>query len=124
GVGGTRGRRALRPAPVGRHRVRLPRHESDRFAARGLHRGGPPRDPRAKRRSRRGEGAPRELHRLTSRILAAIGLLDGIKRLFAGAKADAEGEVPVATPQGEDDRETSTNAQTAGAADEPWPGND
>jgi hypothetical protein len=57
-----------------------------------------------------------------------IGLLDGIKRVFTGAKADAEdvveGGVPVATPQGEDERETSTNAQTAGASDEPWPGND
>jgi hypothetical protein len=57
-----------------------------------------------------------------------IGLLDGIKRLLTGSKADAEnvveGEVPVATPQGEDERETSTNAQTAGANDEPWPEND
>jgi hypothetical protein len=55
-------------------------------------------------------------------------LLDGIKRLLAGAKADAEaldeGEVPAAMPKGEDERETSTNAQTAGASDEPWPGND
>jgi hypothetical protein len=51
-------------------------------------------------------------------------LLDGIKRLLAGAKADAEGEVPVATPQGEDERETSTDAQTSGASDEPWPGHD
>lgn len=55
-----------------------------------------------------------------------IGLLDGIKRLLGGAKADAEavaeGEVPVATPQGEDERETSTNAQMGGASDEPWPG--
>jgi hypothetical protein len=51
-------------------------------------------------------------------------LLDGIKRLLAGAKDDAEGEVAVATPQGDDDRETSTNAQTSAATDEPWPGND
>jgi hypothetical protein len=53
--------------------------------------------------------------------------LDGIKRLFTGAKDDAEAAVereePVAT-RGEDERETSTNAQTAGATDEPWPGND
>jgi hypothetical protein len=59
----------------------------------------------------------------------AIGLLDGIKSLLAGAKADAEavaeGEVPAATPPGDgDERETSTNAQMAGASDEPWPGND
>jgi hypothetical protein len=58
-----------------------------------------------------------------------IGLLDGIRRLLAGAKADAEavaeGEVPAATPQGGgDERETSTNAQMAGASDEPWSGND
>jgi len=57
-----------------------------------------------------------------------IGFLDGIKRLLTGAKADTEavveGEVPAATPQGEDERETSTNAQMAGASDEPWPGND
>jgi hypothetical protein len=58
-----------------------------------------------------------------------IGFLDGIKSLFTGAKADAEaiaeGEVPAATPPGgEDERETSTNAQMAGASDEPWPGND
>jgi hypothetical protein len=55
-------------------------------------------------------------------------LLDEMKRLFTGAKADAdavaEGEVPAATQQGEDERETSTNAQMAGASDEPWPGND
>jgi hypothetical protein len=56
-----------------------------------------------------------------------IRLLDEIKRLLTGAKADAdavaEGEVPAATQPGEE-RETSTNAQTAGASDEPWPGND
>jgi hypothetical protein len=55
-------------------------------------------------------------------------LLDRIKHLFTGAKADAEavaeGEGPVATPKGEDEREASTNAQVAGASDEPWPGND
>jgi hypothetical protein len=62
------------------------------------------------------------------RILARIGLLDGIKRLLAGAKtdveADAEGGTPVATAPGEDERETSTNAQMMGSSDEPWPGND
>jgi hypothetical protein len=68
----------------------------------------------------------------TSRAAAytlGIGFLDAIKSLLTGAKADAEsvaeGEVPAATPQGgEDERETSTNAQMAGASDEPWPGND
>ena len=57
-----------------------------------------------------------------------IGLLDGIKRLFAGAKADveadAEGGEPVATPPGGDERETSTNAQVMGSSDEPWSGTD
>jgi hypothetical protein len=51
-------------------------------------------------------------------------LLDGIKRLLSGAKSEAEGEVPVATPQGEDEHETSTNAQMSGASGEPWPDND
>ena len=55
-------------------------------------------------------------------------MLDRIKRLLTGAKADTEnvveGDVPVATPQGEDERETSTNAQMAGASDEPWSEND
>ena len=56
------------------------------------------------------------------------GLLDAIKRMLAGAKADAEAvaerEEPVARPQGDDERETSTNAQVSGASDEPWPGRD
>jgi hypothetical protein len=54
--------------------------------------------------------------------------LDGIKRLFARAKAgletDAEGGEPVATPPGEDEREASTNAQMMGSSDEPWSGKD
>jgi hypothetical protein len=54
--------------------------------------------------------------------------LDGIKRLLTGAKAEAEGGLergePVATPPGEDERETSTNAQTSAATGEPWPGNE
>jgi hypothetical protein len=62
--------------------------------------------------------------------------LEGIKQWVrrvvgsAEAEAEAEGEEPVATPSagansdGRDDveRETSTNAQVEGAADEPWPG--
>jgi hypothetical protein len=58
-----------------------------------------------------------------------------IKRLFRretlGVEAIAQGGRPVATPPpgaastgtGDPDRETSTNAQTEGAADEPWSGN-
>jgi hypothetical protein len=53
-----------------------------------------------------------------------IGLVDGIKRLFSGAKAEAEGEEPVAIPQGEDERETSTNEQVSGASGQPWPDRD
>lgn len=64
--------------------------------------------------------------RETPPILGRIALLDGIKRFFGGAKADAEaaaeGEEPVATAQGDDDRETSTNAQMSGASDEPRSG--
>ncbi len=60
--------------------------------------------------------------------------LEGIKRWFGrlggSVEAEAEGEEPVATPAAganadarEDaERETSTNAQVEGAADEPWPG--
>jgi hypothetical protein len=58
-----------------------------------------------------------------------------IKRLFRRAassvEAIADGEQAVATPppgaastwKGDADRETSTNAQTEGAANEPWSGN-
>jgi hypothetical protein len=58
--------------------------------------------------------------------------MDAIKRWFRRAEKSvedaADGEAPVATPppgaaSGDTDRETSTNAQTEGAADEPWPGN-
>jgi hypothetical protein len=58
----------------------------------------------------------------------AIGLLDAIRRLLTGAEKDAEtraeGGEPVATPPGEEGRETSTNAQMMGSSDEPWSGND
>jgi hypothetical protein len=58
----------------------------------------------------------------------AIRLLDEIKRLLTGAKNDAEtlaeGGEPVATPPGEEERETSTNAQMMGSSDEPWSGDD
>ena len=58
-----------------------------------------------------------------------------IRRWFRGAERSVEkvvdGEVAVATPPpgaasselGDTDRETSSNAQTEGAADQPWPGN-
>jgi hypothetical protein len=59
--------------------------------------------------------------------------LDRIKGWFRRTADSAEkaAEGPVATPPagatdegGSDvERETSTNAQTEGAADEPWPGN-
>jgi hypothetical protein len=44
------------------------------------------------------------------------------------ADEDVEGGRPGATPPAgashDPERETSTNAQAAGASDEPWPGND
>jgi hypothetical protein len=60
-----------------------------------------------------------------------MGVLDTIKQWFrrAGDEAEtvADGGEPDATPPndsfGEPERETSTNAQTQGASDEPWPGN-
>jgi hypothetical protein len=45
-------------------------------------------------------------------------LLEKIKSWLRGA------ETPVATPPGDPDRETSTNAQVEGAVGEPYPGND
>ena len=60
--------------------------------------------------------------------------LEGIKqwfrRLGGSVEGEAEGEEPVATPaagadtyaRDDAERETSTNAQVEGAADEPWPG--
>jgi hypothetical protein len=61
--------------------------------------------------------------------------LDRIKGWFRraarSAEDEAEGGSPAATPPpgagsaglGDVERETSTNAQVEGAADEPWPGN-
>jgi hypothetical protein len=59
--------------------------------------------------------------------------LNRIKRWFRQAvgtvEDEAEGASPAATPPpgsggtGDSERETSTNAQMEGAADEPWPGN-
>lgn len=54
-----------------------------------------------------------------------------LRRELTRAEAVAEGGRPVATPpegspamgMGRRERETSTNAQMAGAADEPWSGN-
>ena len=49
------------------------------------------------------------------------------RRATKSVEAVAEGEEPVATPartgtDADPDRETSTNAQVEGAADEPWSG--
>jgi hypothetical protein len=59
-----------------------------------------------------------------------MSLSETIKRLFrrevSAVEEVAEGGEPVATPPpgaiGDSDRETSTNAQTQGAADQPWSG--
>jgi hypothetical protein len=64
--------------------------------------------------------------------LVVAGTIEKIKQWFhrSGviAEEDADGGLPVATPAeglfGDSERETSTNAQTAAASDEPWPGND
>jgi hypothetical protein len=60
------------------------------------------------------------------------GALETIRKWFRQMRAEAEGEAkgaePVATPPpgglGVDERETSTNAQTEAARDQPWPGSD
>ena len=49
-----------------------------------------------------------------------MSILDTLKRLFGSAEDVVEGETPVATPPGGEDRETSTNAQVQGAVGEPW----
>jgi hypothetical protein len=55
-------------------------------------------------------------------------MLDAIRRWFRReeqvVKEEAAGSLPVATGLSGNERETSTNAQVAGAADEPYPGND
>jgi len=64
-------------------------------------------------------------------LASHVSRFDNIKRLFrwetSRLQAIAEGGRPVATPPlgaaGDRDRETSTNAQMEGAADEPWGGN-
>ena len=68
---------------------------------------------------------------LGCRVPGMAGMIDKVKRWFSRSesivKEEAEGGEPVATPPaglGEDERETSTNAQTAGASDEPRSGND
>jgi hypothetical protein len=56
------------------------------------------------------------------------GILENLKAWFGRRAEDvrdaAEGGTAIATPAADFDRETSTNAQVAGAADEPYPGND
>ena len=59
-------------------------------------------------------------------------LIETIKGWFRRSEdvveRELEGGEPVATPPdrptGDVERETSTNAQTSAAADEPWPGNE
>jgi hypothetical protein len=55
-------------------------------------------------------------------------MLDAIRRWLGREKQvldeEAAGGLAVATPSAEDQRETSTNAQMAGAADDPYPGNE
>lgn len=50
-----------------------------------------------------------------------------LRSMGGSAEERLEGGSPVATPppgsMGGVERETSTNAQTEGASDEPWPGN-
>jgi hypothetical protein len=66
-----------------------------------------------------------------TRLIASI--LGRLKELFGSAARDAEVEAeggePVSTGTGasvgeQPERERSTNAQVAGASDEPWPGNE
>jgi len=53
------------------------------------------------------------------------------RRILGAVEDDVKGGLPAATPpaganplgMGDDERETSTNAQTEGAAGEPWSGN-
>jgi hypothetical protein len=55
-------------------------------------------------------------------------MIDKIKSWFGKEENRVEyvvggGEPVTVPPGGEDERETSTNAQSQGAAEEPWPGN-
>jgi len=61
------------------------------------------------------------------------GIVDRLKQWLGAGAQDAElaakGGEPVATGRGanigdQPERETSTNAQMAGASDEPWPGDE
>lgn len=56
------------------------------------------------------------------------GILEKVKqwlgRSGSAAEDESAGGEPVATPPGGDERETSTNAQPAGADGQPWSGND
>jgi hypothetical protein len=66
--------------------------------------------------------------RSSARLDEAVGsVVDRIRawlrREESAVEAVVEGGEPVATPPtGDRDRETSTNAQTEGAAGQPWPG--
>ena len=68
----------------------------------------------------------------SSRMSSGLRKIRGLLRRAATSVEEiAEGGEPVATPPrgatsgrlGDPDRETSTNAQVEGAADEPWGGN-
>ena len=50
------------------------------------------------------------------------GALAKIKSWLGNVEREREGGEPVATPPGDPDRETSTNAQTQGAVGQPWSG--
>src|SRR5262249_23178010 len=86
---------------------------------------------RGHRRARRGVSGP-AAHSppLGYRVPGMAGIGDRVKRWFARSenvvKEEVEGGEPVARPSeglADGERETSTNAQTAAASDEPWPGN-
>jgi hypothetical protein len=57
-------------------------------------------------------------------------LMGWFRRATTSVEEVAAGEMPAATPapgsvrEGDEERETSTNAQLGGAAGQPWPEND
>jgi hypothetical protein len=60
------------------------------------------------------------LERIKQWLGRAVGSADDVVEEGTPAATPPPGAGPVARG---DERETSTNAQTEGAADEPWPGN-
>jgi hypothetical protein len=53
-----------------------------------------------------------------------VSVIDKIKSWLRTAERERDGGTPVATPPGDDDRETSTNAQVQGAVGQPWSDDD